>query len=125
MTVSKGQDTLTCLNYKEITLINKLIASEKYYRSMYDIDQKKIANLQDQLSITEEVASKYKLSFESKESQYSDMQSLYEFRTGEFNFVRENYFKEVRKKKIWKTTTIIGIPVSFVGGIILLNQIKK
>lgn len=92
---------------------------------MYDIDQKKILNLQDQLTITEEVASKYKLSFEAKESQYSDMKSLYEFRTEEFNFVRESYFKEVRKKKIWKTATIIGIPVSFVGGIILLNQIKK
>ena len=114
-----NKDTLTCLKDTEIKIINKLAAAERFYHSMYDTHLSKIANLEKQISILDVIANDYKVSFEAKSNQYESLQMQYELRVKEYDELESSYWTLNAKKTTWKTLTIVGIPVSFVGGVLL------
>lgn len=113
------KDTLTCLKDAEIKIINKLAAAERFYHSMYDNHLSKISNLEKQLSTLDVIADGYKVSFEAKSNQYESLQMQYDLRVKEYEDLESSYWTLNAKKTTWKTLTIVGIPVSFVGGVLL------
>ena len=84
-----NKDTLTCLKDTEIKLINKIVASEKFYHSMYDNHSKKIASLEKQISVLDMIANDYKVSFEAKSSQYESLNMKYDLKAKD-GFIMES-----------------------------------
>ena len=114
-----NKDTLTCLKDTEIKIINKIAASERFYHSIYDTHLSKIANLEKQISILDVIANDYKVSFEAKTKQYDALNMQYKLKQDEYNQLESSYWILDAKKTTWKTISIVGIPVSFVGGVLL------
>jgi hypothetical protein len=110
---------LTCLKDTEIKIINKIAASERFYHSMYDTHLSKIANLEKQISILDVIANDYKVSYEAKFKQYEALDMQYQLKKGEYDELESSYWILDAKKTTWKTISIVGIPVSFVGGVLL------
>jgi len=118
-----NKDTLTCLKDTEIKIINKIAASERFYHSMYDTHLSKIANLEKQISTLDMIANDYKISFEGKSSQYESLSMRYDLKAKEYEELESSYWILDTKKTTWKTLTIVGIPVSFVGGVLLTAKL--
>jgi hypothetical protein len=116
---------LTCLKDSDVKVINKLAASERFYHSMYDNHISKITNLEKQLSTLDVIANDYKDSYEAKIKQYESLQMQYELKVKDYNELDSSYWIIDAKKTTWKTLTIVGIPVSFVGGVLLTVKLLK
>ena len=86
---------------------------------MYDTHLSKIANLEKQISILDVIANDYKTSFEAKTKQYEALDMQYKLKQDEYDELESSYWILDAKKTTWKTITIVGIPVSFVGGVLL------
>lgn len=86
---------------------------------MYDTHLSKIANLEKQISILDVIADDYRVSYEAKSKQYEALNMQYELKKGEYDELESSYWILDTKKTTWKTITIVGIPVSFVGGVLL------
>lgn len=86
---------------------------------MYDTHLSKIANLEKQISILDVIANDYKVSFEAKTKQYEALDMQYKLKQDEYNELESSYWILDTKKTTWKTISIVGIPVSFVGGVLL------
>lgn len=86
---------------------------------MYDTHLSKIANLEKQNSILDAIANDYRVSYEAKEKQYEALQVQYELKESAYNELESSYWILDTKKMTWKTISIVGIPVSFVGGVLL------
>lgn len=86
---------------------------------MYDTHLSKIANLEKQISILDVIAEDYKNSYEAKSKQYEALNVQYELKKSEYNELESSYWVLDTKKTTWKTISIVGIPVSFVGGVLL------
>jgi len=114
-----GKDTLTCLKTEEVKLINKVFASEKFYHSMYLTNTEKITNLSKQVSLAEDIANQYMLSLRAKESQYEYLDLLYQSKCTDYDELEDSYWMLHRKRNVWKTLTLAGIPIAFTGGILL------
>jgi len=110
---------LTCLKDPEIKLINKIAASERFYHSMYNNHIKKISSLESQISVLDVIANDYRISFDAKSSQYESLQMQYDLKVKDYDELESSYWILDTKKTTWKTLTIVGIPVSFVGGVLL------
>ncbi len=90
---------------------------------MYDTHLSKIANLEKQISTLDMIANDYKISFEAKSSQYELLQMQYNLKAKEYDELESSYWILDTKKTTWKTLTIVGIPVSFVGGVLLTAKL--
>ena len=110
---------MTCLKDTEIKIINKIAAAERFYHSMYINHTSKIANLENQLSTLDMIANDYKTSFEAKTKQYEALDMQYKLKQDEYDELESSYWILDAKRTTWKTITIVGIPVSFVGGVLL------
>jgi len=86
---------------------------------MYDTHLNKITNLEKQNSILDIIANDYKVSYEAKSKQYESLDMQYQIKKGEYDELESSYWILDTKKTTWKTITIVGIPVSFVGGVLL------
>ena len=86
---------------------------------MYDNHIGKIANLEKQLSTLDMIANDYKVSYEAKSKQYEALDMQYQIKKGEYDELESSYWILDAKRNAWKTLTIVGIPVSFVGGVLL------
>ena len=86
---------------------------------MYDTHLSKIANLEKQISILDVIANDYKTSFEAKTKQYDALDMQYKLKQDEYDELESSYWIVDAKRTTWKTLTIVGIPVSFVGGVLL------
>jgi hypothetical protein len=116
---------LTCIRTEEVKLINKVFASEKFYHSMYGTNMEKINNLTDQVSLAEDIANQYMLSFEAKEKQYESLNLLYEKKCSDYSSLEGDYWRMNGKRWAWKTATILGVPIAFTGGILLTVKLLK
>ncbi len=124
MTASTSKDTLISINKNDVDLLNKVILSENFYRSLYDLNDEKInlfeskiktlqgvvlydsivmKNLQDNVYLLE-----YDLSVakESADRSYSERS------------------KAVIKAYEWKQRAILGIPISLAGGFLIATLIQ-
>ncbi len=90
---------------------------------MYDTHLSKIANLEKQISILDVIANDYKTSFEAKTKQYDALDMQYKLKQDEYDELESSYWILDAKKTTWKTITIVGIPVSFVGGVLLTAKL--
>ncbi len=90
---------------------------------MYDTHLNKIANLEKQISILDVIANDYKTSFEAKTKQYDALDMQYKLKQDEYDELESSYWILDAKKTTWKTITIVGIPVSFVGGVLLTAKL--
>jgi len=90
-----------------------------FYHSMYDNHIKKISNLENQISVLDMIANDYKVSFDAKSSQYESLSMKYDLKAKDYEELESYYWTLDAKKTTWKTLTIVGIPVSFVGGVLL------
>jgi len=90
---------------------------------MYDTHLNKITNLEKQNSILDIIANDYKVSYEAKSKQYEALDMQYQIKKGEYDELESSYWILDKKKTTWKTLTIVGIPVSFVGGVILTAKL--
>jgi len=86
---------------------------------MYDTHLSKIANLEKQISILDVIANDYKVSYEAKIKQYEALDMQYKLKQDEYDELESSYWILDTKKTTWKTISIVGIPVSFVGGVLL------
>lgn len=86
---------------------------------MYDTHLSKIANLEKQISILDVIANDYKNSYEAKTKQYEALDMQYKLKQDEYDELESSYWILDTKKTTWKTISIVGIPVSFVGGVLL------
>ena len=86
---------------------------------MYNNHLSKIANLEKQVSTLDVIANSYKVSFDAKSIQYESLQVQYDLKVKDYNELEKSYWILDAKKTTWKTVTIVGIPVSFVGGVLL------
>jgi hypothetical protein len=110
---------LTCLKDTEVKIINKLAASERFYHSMYINHTEKIASLEKQVFVLDAIANDYKVSFDAKSSQYESLEMRYELNIKEYNDLESAYWILHVKRNTWKVIAIAGIPISFVGGVLL------
>ena len=124
MTASTSKDTLISINKNDVDLLNKVILSENFYRSLYDLNDEKInlfeskiktlqgvvlydsivmKNLQDNVYLLE-----YDLTVakESADRSYSERS------------------KAVIKAYEWKQRAILGIPISLAGGFLIATLIQ-
>jgi len=124
LTASTSKDTLISINKNDVDLLNKVILSENFYRSLYDLNDEKInlfeskiktlqgvvlydsivmKNLQDNVYLLE-----YDLSVakESADRSYSERS------------------KAVIKAYEWKQRAILGIPISLAGGFLIATLIQ-
>jgi hypothetical protein len=86
---------------------------------MYDNHIGKIANLEKQLSTLDMIANDYKTSYEAKTKQYEALDVQYQLKKDDYDELESSYWIVEAKRNAWKTFTIVGIPVSFVGGVLL------
>lgn len=86
---------------------------------MYDNHIGKIANLEKQISVLDMIANDYKVSFDAKSSQYESLQMQYDLKSKDYDELEDSYWILYTKRNTWKAITIVGIPVSFVGGVLL------
>ena len=112
-----GKDTLICLNAGEVKLLNKVMASEKYYHSIYNFNTEKIQQMQVQIDASEAIADSYRKAYDHSQDQVTLLNNSYENIKGEYDQLEKVYHWSVVKKKVWKTVAIAGIPVSFGCGI--------
>lgn len=86
---------------------------------MYNNHIKKISSLESQISVLDVIANDYRISFDAKSSQYESLQMQYDLKVKDYDELESSYWILDTKKTTWKTLTIVGIPVSFVGGVLL------
>lgn len=84
-----------------------------------------IGNLHKQVSTSEEIADQYRSSFELKESQYNNLNLLYDQKVSEYNSLEDDYWRMNGKRWAWKTATILGVPIAFTGGVLLTINLLK
>jgi len=119
------QDTLITIKKSDLVILNKVISSESFYRSMYGNSSEKVKNLemQNELMIKnfESLNETIKLLEDKNDQLIIDkigMEMMFETAHG-MHLYEENV------KRLWKTTTIIGIPVSVGLGIVIANKFIK
>jgi hypothetical protein len=86
---------------------------------MYRNHTEKITNLEKQISVLDMIANDYKVSFDAKSSQYESLEMLYELKVKDYDDLEDSYWILHTKRNAWKVIAIAGIPVSFVGGVLL------
>lgn len=92
---------------------------------MYKTNMEKIGNLTDQVSLAEDIATQYMLSFEAKERQYENLNLLYDQKSIDYIVLEEEYWRMNGKRWRWKATTILGVPIAFTAGILLTTKLLK
>jgi hypothetical protein len=92
---------------------------------MYLTNTEKITNLSKQVSLAEDIANQYMLSLQAKESQYEQLDLLYQAKCTEYDGLEDSYWTLYSKRNAWKTLTLAGIPVAFTGGILLTIKLLK
>jgi hypothetical protein len=86
---------------------------------MYDNHIGKIANLEKQLSTLDMIANDYRVSYEAKTKQYEALDIQHQLIQTDYDELEYSYWILDAKRNTWKALTIVGIPVSFVGGVLL------
>jgi hypothetical protein len=118
-----GKDTLICLDAGEVKLLNKVMASEKFYHSIYLSNNEKIGKMQIQIDATEAIADSYRKAYEHSQDQVTLLNNSYDNLKLEYDDLEKVYHWSVFKKKAWKTIAIAGIPISFAGGIFVTYKL--
>jgi len=96
-----------------------MAASERFYHSMYNNHIGKIANLEKQLSTLDMIANDYRTSYEAKSKQYETLEVQYRLKKDDYDELEDTFWIVEAKRNTWKALTIAGIPISFVGGVLL------
>ena len=65
------------------------------------------------------IANDYKVSFDAKSSQYESLNMQYDLKSKDYDELEDSYWILHTKRNAWKAVTIAGIPISFVGGVLL------
>jgi hypothetical protein len=65
------------------------------------------------------IANDYKTSFEAKTKQYEALDMQYQLKKDDYDELESSYWILNAKRNTWKVLTIAGIPISFVGGVLL------
>lgn len=112
------QDTLITIKKSDLVLLNKVITSESFYRSMYGNSAEKVKNIEAQ----NELIMKNVESLNETIKVLNDKNNELEWH---YNKAHGMYILEDNLRRVWKTTTIVGIPVSVGIGIVIANKFLK
>ena len=115
-----GKDTLTCLSDQDVKLVNKIIASEKFYHNIYGSHINRIQLLENKVKEVEDISKGYKTANDMCEQRLLNLEAINTNLQNDYNDLKSDADNLLWKKNTWKTISIVGIPVSFVGGIIFI-----
>jgi hypothetical protein len=115
-----NKDTLTCLSDQEVKLINKIIVSEKFYHSIYGTHISHIKFLEDKVAEVEGISKGYKTANDMCEQRLLNLEAINTNLKNDYSELEGDAEDLLWRKNTWKTVSIVGIPVSFIGGIIFI-----
>jgi hypothetical protein len=98
------KDTLVSLTTKEVRALLKLKAERDYLKAQVGLLSKSDSIASFVIKDQQKTIDAYSLANEQKAQQLVKSQ--------------EELYKEAARKKSWRNAALIGIPISFVGGII-------
>ena len=129
MTASTNKDTLISINKNDVELLNKVMLSENFYRSMYDVNDNKIKFFETKIKTLQGVVLYDSLIMKNLQ----DNVYLLEY---DLSVAKENELtaREERGQAIinayeWKARarrrTLLGIPISLAGGFLIATLIQN
>lgn len=124
MTASTSKDTLISISKNDVDLLNKVMLSENFYRSMYDVNddkiklfEKKIVTLEDIIQRNERIISLQEKNVETLTEENRKLQLS-------TNDAWKETAIETHKRLIWRQRALLGIPISLAGGFLIATLIQ-
>ena len=124
MTASTSKDTLISINKNDVELLNKVMLSENFYRSMYDVNDNKIKFFETKIKTLQGVVLYDSLIMKNLQ----DNVYLLEYDLSVAKESADRSYSErseaVIKAYEWKQRAILGIPISLAGGFLIATLIQ-
>lgn len=124
MTASTSKDTLISISKNDVDLLNKVMLSENFYRSMYDVNddkiklfEKKIVTLEDVIQRNERIISLQEKNVETLTEENRKLQLS-------ANDAWTETAIETGKRLAWRQRALLGIPISLAGGFLIATLIQ-
>ena len=128
MTASTSKDTLISINKNDVDLLNKVMLSENFYRSMYDVNDDKIKLFDKKIVTLEEIIKRdevimkelqdnvYLLEYDLSVSKENELTAREE--RGQATISAYEWMGRARRR------TLLGIPISLAGGFLIATLIQ-
>jgi hypothetical protein len=124
LTASTSKDTLISISKNDVDLLNKVMLSENFYRSMYDVNDDKIKLFEKKIVTLEEIIqcneNTIKLLEENSYVLEYDKNLAVQMRDDAEKRAAENGISKLK----WREFSLIGIPVSLAGGFLIATLIQ-
>jgi thymidylate synthase len=124
LTASTSKDTLISISKNDVDLLNKVMLSENFYRSMYDVNddkiklfEKKIVTLEDIIQRNERIISLQEKNVETLTEENRKLQLS-------TNDAWKETAIETHKRLIWRQRALLSIPISLAGGFLIATLIQ-
>ncbi|MEN9943060.1 MAG: hypothetical protein RLZZ91_1061 [Bacteroidota bacterium] len=124
LTASTSKDTLISISKNDVDLLNKVMLSENFYRSMYDVNddkiklfEKKIVTLEDIIQRNEKMIALQEKNVETLTEENRKLQVS-------TNDAWTMAGIEIGKKIEWRQRALLGIPISLAGGFLIATLIQ-
>ena len=124
LTAAINKDTLISVNKNDIDLLHKVMLSQNFYRSLYDLNDEKLNMFEKKIITLEDIIKRNENDIKKLEDNVSileyDKQTAVELMNQEHARASQETISKLR----WREFSLIGIPVSLAGGFLIATLIR-
>ena len=124
LTAATNKDTLISVNKNDIDLLHKVMLSQNFYRSLYDLNDGKLNMFEEKIITLEDIIKRNENDIKKLEDNVSileyDKQTAVELMNQEHARASQETISKLR----WREFSLIGIPVSLAGGFLIATLIR-
>jgi len=122
-TASTSKDTLISINKNDVELLNKVMLSENFYRSMYDVNDSKIKLFEKKIVTLEDIIQRNERMIALQEKNVETLTEENRKLQVSTNEAWTETAIETGKRLTWRKRALLGIPISLAGGFLIATLI--
>ncbi|MFM1773124.1 MAG: hypothetical protein RLZZ71_2266 [Bacteroidota bacterium] len=124
LTTSTSKDTLISISKNDVDLLNKVMLSENFYRSMYDVNDDKIKLFEKKIVTLEDIIQRNENMIALQEKKVETLTEENRKLQVSTNDAWNMAGIEIGKKIEWRQRALLGIPISLAGGFLIATLIQ-
>ena len=124
LTASTSKDTLISISKNDVDLLKKVMLSENFYRSMYDVNDDKIKLLEKKIVTLEDIIQRNEKMIALQEKNVETLTEENRKLQVSTNDAWREAGIETGKRLEWRQRALLGIPISLAGGFLITTLIQ-
>jgi hypothetical protein len=124
LTAWTSKDTLISISKNDVDLLNKVMLSENFYRSMYDVNDDKIKLFEKKIVTLEDIIQRNERMIALQEKNVETLTEENRKLQVSTNDAWRETAIETGKRLEWRQRALLGIPISLAGGFLIATLIQ-